>query len=72
MTRVNVTIQEVTVPSESLSFFLRPVETYADLLIACAVRAEAYGYKVPAYRESMLKPDAVDLSPWTAVFLCED
>jgi len=72
MIRVNITIQEAIVPSESLSFTLRPVETYADLLIACAVRAEAYGYKVPAYRESMTQPDAVDASPWTAIFLCED
>jgi hypothetical protein len=62
----------VNVPSESLSFTLRPVETYADLLRACEVRAEAYGHKIPAYRESMARPDAVDASPWTAVFLCED
>lgn len=59
-------------PCESLSFTLRPVETYADLLTACSVRAEAYGHKIPAYRESMARPDAVDLSPWTAIFLCED
>ncbi len=58
--------------SESLSFTLRPVETYADLLTACSVRAEAYGHKIPAYRESMARPDAVDASPWTAIFLCED
>ncbi len=59
-------------PSEQLSFTLRPVENYADLLIACSVRAEAYGHKVPAYRDSMAKPDAVDASPSTAIFLCED
>jgi hypothetical protein len=59
-------------PSESLSFTLRPVETQDDLLLACKVRAAAYGHKVPAYRESMALPDAVDASPFTTVFLCED
>ena len=59
-------------PSESLSFTLNPVETYEDLMRACSVRSEAYGHKVPAYRESMARPDAVDASPWTAIFLCED
>lgn len=59
-------------PSESLSFTLRPVETQEDLLLACKVRAAAYGYKVPSYLESMALPDAVDASPWTTVFLCED
>ena len=57
---------------ESLSFTLRPVESHEDLQLACQVRAEAYGYKVPAYRESMLDPDAIDLSPLTTVFLCQD
>lgn len=59
-------------PRDSLSFTLRPVDTHADLLTACGVRAEAYGYRIPAYRESMAQPDAIDASPWTAVFLCED
>ena len=58
--------------TQSLSFTLRVVETYADLLLACRVRADAYGHKVPAYRETMAVPDAVDASPWTAIFLCED
>ena len=57
---------------ELLSFSLRPVETHQDLLLACGVRAEAYGRKNPAYRDTMAVPDDVDLSPWTAVFLCED
>ena len=58
--------------SASLSFTLRPVASHDDLLRACSVRAEAYGRKNPAYRELMAVPDAVDASPWTAVFLCED
>ena len=57
---------------EKLSFTLRPAETHADLLLACRVRAAAYGRKNPAYGESMLVPDATDASPWTTVFLCED
>ncbi|HWK85668.1 MAG TPA: hypothetical protein VNS61_18235 [Caldimonas sp.] len=58
--------------SESLSFTLRPAETYDDLMLACRARAEAYGHKDPKYLKSMAEPDAIDLSPWTAVFLCED
>lgn len=58
--------------TELLSFSLRRAETHHDLLRACQVRAAAYGYKVPAYRESMAQPDAIDASPWTTVFLCED
>ena len=63
---------ELAMLEESLSFTLRPAETHEDLVRACSVRAEAYGNKVPAYRESMAQPDAVDASPWTTVFLCED
>lgn len=59
-------------PDESLSFRLRPVETHDDLLLACGVRAQAYGRKYPEYREALSVPDAVDASPWTSVFLCED
>jgi hypothetical protein len=57
---------------ELLSFTLRRAETHRDLLRACKVRAAAYGYKVPDYRESMAQPDAIDASPWTTVFICED
>lgn len=56
----------------SLSFTLRPVLSHDDLLRACSVRADAYGRKNPEFRELMATPDAVDASPWTAVFLCED
>lgn len=58
--------------TESLTFSLRPAESEHDLKLACRVRAEAYGRKVPTYRETMLTPDDVDLSPWTTVYLCED
>lgn len=58
--------------NELLSFTLKPVADRADLLRACSIRAEAYGRKAPAYRDSMLQPDTIDESPWTTVFLCED
>ena len=58
--------------TDTLSFTLRPVVSHDDLLRACSVRAEAYGRKNPTFRELMATPDAVDASPWTAVFLCED
>ena len=58
--------------TELLSFTLRRAETHQDLLRACKVRAAAYGYKAPEYRESMAQPDSIDASPWTTVFICED
>jgi hypothetical protein len=58
--------------AESFSFTLRPALTHADLLMACGVRAAAYGRKDPLYRESMLVPDAVDAASNTTVYLCED
>lgn len=58
--------------SEALSFRLRRAETHQDLLKACQVRAEAYGHKIPEYRESMTHPDHIDASPTTTVFICED
>lgn len=57
---------------EQLSFTLRPVVSHADLVRACAVRAEAYGRRNSAYRDSMAQPDLIDASPWTTVFICED
>lgn len=58
--------------TELLSFTLRRAECHQDLLRACKVRAAAYGYRAPEYREAMAQPDAIDASPWTIVFICED
>lgn len=58
--------------TESLSFTLRPAVSDNDVRLACKVRAEAYGRKVEAYRNTMLTPDDVDQSPWTTIYLCED
>ena len=58
--------------TESLTFTLRQAESDDDVKLACRVRAEAYGRKVASYRDTMLTPDDVDLSPWTTIYLCED
>lgn len=58
--------------TESLTFTLRQAESDDDVNLACRVRAEAYGRKVASYRDTMLTPDDVDLSPWTTIYLCED
>jgi hypothetical protein len=55
-----------------LSFTLRLVDTPEDLTKVCQVRSMGYGHHAPALREHMSVPDAIDLSPWTSVFLCED
>lgn len=55
-----------------LSFTLRLAESREDLAKVCEVRSMGYGHHSAALREHMALPDAIDLSPWTAVFLCED
>jgi hypothetical protein len=57
---------------DSLSFTLRLVDTHEDMVKVCKVRAMGYGHHVPSLRDHMALPDAIDVSPWTAVFLCED
>lgn len=57
---------------ESLSFTLRAAENHEDLRTACAVRAQAYGHHDPEFGRAMVEPDAIDCSPWTTVYLCED
>jgi len=57
---------------DALSFTVREVETDDDLAKVCELRAACYGRHAPALREHMSHPDAIDQSPWTSVFLCED
>ena len=57
--------------TDSLSFTLRAVVNREDLAKVCAVRAEGYGHHSLAIREHMAQPDAIDLDPWTIIFLCE-
>ena len=58
--------------TESFTFTLREALSSADMELVCQVRVAAYGRKYPEYRESMAVPDAVDRTPQTTVFLCED
>lgn len=58
--------------TDSLSFTLRAVAIREDLAKVCSVRADGYGHHSSAIREHMAQPDAIDLNPWTVVFLCED
>lgn len=55
-----------------LSFTVREARTEHDIAKVCALRATCYGRHAPALREHMGHPDAIDLSRWTSIFLCED
>jgi len=57
---------------DSLTFTLREVESADDLAKVCALRVECYGRHAPHLGEHMARPDAIDASPWSTVFLCED
>jgi ribosomal protein S18 acetylase RimI-like enzyme len=59
-------------PTATLSFTVRIAHTPEDLLAACEVRSASYGHHVPAWRTAFARPDALDLSPATAVFVCRD
>lgn len=58
--------------SQTLSFRLRIARNRSDLLAACQVRAGSYGRHLPHLRAAFALPDALDLEPDTAVFLCVD
>lgn len=57
---------------DSLSFTVREAETEDDIAKVCELRATCYGRHAPPLREHMLHPDAIDRSPWTSIFLCQD
>jgi hypothetical protein len=59
-------------PTATLSFTVRIAHTTEDLLAACQVRSASYGHHVPELRTAFAQPDALDLSPATAVFVCTD
>lgn len=56
----------------TLSFTLDVVHDAADLLDACAVRADAYGHHLPELQQAFALPDALDSLPGTCVLLCRD
>ncbi|NDY93347.1 hypothetical protein G3A44_19315 [Ideonella sp. TBM-1] len=55
-----------------MSFHLHPCQGPEDLAAACAVRAEAYGRRLPDWRQALAEADALDLAPETLVLLCRD
>ncbi len=58
--------------SASLSFTLRVARSAPELEGACAARALSYGHHLPGLQAAYSKPDAVDLTPATAVLVCTD
>ncbi|PPE65969.1 hypothetical protein C1704_11780 [Caldimonas caldifontis] len=59
-------------PTASLSFTVRIAHSREDLLAACQVRSASYGHHVPEWGTALMQPDALDVSPATAVFVCWD
>jgi hypothetical protein len=58
--------------TSTLGFTVRPVMNGVDLRRACEVRAAGYGHHLPAWRQSLIEPDALDRDGSTLVLLCED
>lgn len=56
----------------TLDFLLFPVADHAELLKACAVRAQAYEHHLPGFGARLNEPDEIDRHPGTTVFLCRD
>lgn len=59
-------------PTATLSFTVRIAHSREDLLAACQVRSASYGHHVPEWGTALTQPDALDMSPATAVFVCWD
>ena len=58
--------------SASLSFTLRVARSAPALEGACAARSTSYGHHLPALKAAYSVPDAIDLTPATAVLVCVD
>ena len=58
--------------SATLSFTLRVARSTAALEGACEARSASYGHHLPALTAAYSVPDAIDLSPTTAVLVCTD
>ncbi len=58
--------------SASLSFTLRVARSAQALEGACEARAASYGHHLPALKAAFMLPDAIDLTPATAVLVCTD
>lgn len=57
---------------QTFTFTLRLANSDDDLAAVCRVRSDGYGHHVPGLKDPLAVPDAVDLDPWTAIFICED
>ncbi|MEO8278095.1 MAG: hypothetical protein ABI564_00310 [Ideonella sp.] len=57
---------------QTLSFRLELASSKQDLDDTCVVRSESYGHHVPGLFDALRRPDAIDLDPATAIFLCRD
>ena len=57
---------------EGLGFQVRAAHGEADLRAACALRAQAYGRKLPNVLELWREPDAIDRAAGVVVFVARD
>ncbi len=57
---------------QTLNFRLELASSKQDLDDACVVRSESYGHHLPGLYDVLRRPDAIDLDPATAIFLCRD
>lgn len=57
---------------QTLGFRLELASSQQDLDDVCVVRSESYGHHLPGLYDALRRPDAIDLHPGTAIFLCRD
>ncbi|WP_418317840.1 hypothetical protein [Piscinibacter sakaiensis] len=57
---------------QTLDFNLTLARSGDDLRDVCLLRSESYGHHMPGLLDALRKPDAIDLDPETAIFLCRD
>lgn len=57
---------------QTLNFTVGLASSEQDLLDVCELRSDAYGHHLPHLQDALKQPDAVDLEPGTAIFLCRD
>lgn len=60
------------VGANTLPFVVRVVRTEAQLREVCALRAEAYGRRMPAFGQSLRQPEASDRGAGTAILMAQD
>lgn len=58
--------------ANALPFVVRVVRTQEHLNQVCALRAEAYGRRLPAFGQSLQAPEAADHAPGTTILMAQD